>query len=127
MNRHENPNRFTSLMRWLARLGSLVSVVLLLLFLIGEPPSPGQLTFAEWMGLFFFPFGVMVGMLLGWRRETLGGAVTLLSLLGFYMVMYSERGQFPGGLWFALFALPGLIFLACGLRSKRQSKQLKIV
>lgn len=125
MNRQQKADKLTVVMRWLARMGSLVSVVLLLLFLFGEGLSPVQLTFAEWVGLLFFPVGVTVGMLLGWRWETLGGAITLLSLLGFYMVLYSDKGRFPEGFWFALFALPGLIFLVCGLRSKQQAHPMK--
>jgi hypothetical protein len=103
-------------LRWVARLSSLVSMALLL-FLFGEGINPSQLTASEVLGLLFFPFGVVVGLLLGWRWETLGGAVTLLSLLAFYKVMYAANGRFPEGIWFALFALPGLLFLYCGLCS----------
>ena len=125
MNRQQNPNLFTLTMRWLARLGSLISVVVLLLFLFGEGITFSELTFAEWVGLLFFPVGVTVGMLMAWRWETLGGSVTILSLLCFYTVMYSEIGRFPEGIWFALFSLPGLIFLICGLRSSDSTGQIK--
>jgi hypothetical protein len=124
MDRQQSANGLTIVMRWLARLGSLISVVLLLLFLFGEGFTPSELTFAEWIGLLFFPGGVTVGMLLAWRWETLGGVITLLSLLGFYMVLYSDKGRFPEGFWFALFALPGLIFLICGLRSRKQTHSM---
>lgn len=125
MNRQEISRRFVVILRWLARAGSLVSVAFLLLFLFGQEMAPGQLTFAEWLGLLFFPFGVTVGMLLAWRWETLGGAITILSLLAFYKVMYSERGRFPEGIWFLLFALPGLIFLYCGLRNNNKQNYLR--
>ena len=124
MNKQQNTNLFAVVMRWLARLGSLVSVTVLLLFIFGEGLDPSRITFVEWVGLLFFPFGVMAGMLLAWRWETFGGALTLFSLLGFYMVMYSDRGQLPGGIWFALFSLPGLIFLICGLRSNESNKPI---
>lgn len=118
MNRQELSKRVVVVLRWVARLGSLFSIALLALFLFGEEMNPSQLTSAEILGLLFFPFGVTVGMLLGWRWETLGGTVTVLSLLAFYKVMYAASGRFPDGIWFALFALPGLLFLYCGLRSR---------
>ena len=112
-------------LRWLARVGSLVSVFFLLIFLFGEEMSLSQLSFAEGVGLLFFPIGVTVGMLLAWHWETAGGAVTVLSLLFFYSVMYADRGYFPEGIWFMLFALPGLIFLYCGLRSSNSPRYFR--
>ncbi|MCB9008784.1 MAG: hypothetical protein H6656_15695 [Ardenticatenaceae bacterium] len=34
--------------------------------------------------------------------------MTVLSLLAFYGVMYSDRGYFPEGIWFMLFAPAGV-------------------
>jgi hypothetical protein len=126
MNRLHKSKQLISILRWLARLGSLVSVVLLLLFLFGEGLHPSQLTLTEVVGLLFFPIGVMVGMLLGWRWETPGGAVTVLSLLAFYKVMYAASGRFPEGIWFALFALPGLLFLYCGLCNRQPTHKMRM-
>ncbi len=127
MNRQELSRRIVIVLRWLARLGSLFSVALLALFLFGEEINPGELTAAEILGLFFFPFGITVGMLLGWRWETLGGTVTVLSLLAFYKVLYAANGRFPEGIWFALFALPGLLFLYCGLHNHNTNHTPRIV
>ena len=68
------PNRFITLLRWLARLSSLVSLAFLLLFFFGEEMTFAQLTSSEILGLLFFPIGITVGMLLGWRWEVLGAA-----------------------------------------------------
>ena len=120
------PNRFITLLRWLARLSSLVSLAFLLLFFFGEEMTFAQLTSSEILGLLFFPIGITVGMLLGWRWEVLGGCLTVLSLLAFYKVMYAANGRFPEGIWFSLFAFPGLIFLFCGLCNKKApTTQLK--
>lgn len=125
MNRPQKSSGLTLILRWLARLGSLVSVAFLLLFLFGEEMNLSEISFVEGIGLFFFPFGITVGMLLAWRWETLGGAITVLSLLAFYGVMYADRGTFPDGIWFMLFALPGLMFLYCGLRSSNSTRYLR--
>ncbi|WP_420643585.1 DUF7670 domain-containing protein [Candidatus Leptofilum sp.] len=114
------------IVRWLARLGSLASLGLLLLFFFGEEMNLAQLTTTEIWGLIFFPLGITVGMLLGWRWEILGGSVTVLSLLAFYKVMYAANGRFPTGIWFYIFALPGLLFLYCGLCERRPRQQMRM-
>jgi hypothetical protein len=75
--------------RWLPRVTSLVSVGILLLFIIGEGSGPNPITAREWVGLFFFPFGVVVGMLVAWRREVLGSLVSIGSLACFTLCSVS--------------------------------------
>jgi hypothetical protein len=78
-------------------------------FVLGEPGTP---TPREMVALACFPLGVVVGMLLGWWRELIGGGVTAASLLMFYAWMWLAGGRFPTGPYFLLFASPGLLFLA---------------
>lgn len=47
---------------WLARAMSLVSIALLALFLTGDGLKLDTVTGREWIGLLFFPFGMVVGM-----------------------------------------------------------------
>jgi hypothetical protein len=95
--------------RWAARLFSIVSAALLAAFLFGGFGAP---TPSEAVGLALFPGGVALGMAIGWRREGLGGAVTVASLAAFYVWMTILDGHPPRGPYFALFAAPGLLFLA---------------
>ena len=99
------------ILKWTARISSVFSLALLAMFLFGEPgaPTPG-----EWVALAFFPGGVALGMIAGWSRELIGGAVAVGSLAAFYVVMFALRGQAPAGPYFALFAAPGFLFLAAG-------------
>ena len=122
----QKSKRNVMIARWLARVGSVASLGLMLLIFLGEEMKPDQLTATEIWGLLFFPVGITVGMLLGWRWEVLGGSVTVLSLLAFYKVMYAANGRFPDGIWFLLFALPGLLFLYCGLSKPRPLKIVRI-
>lgn len=46
--------------RWFARAASVLSIGLLLLFFIGEGFSPRVIATREWIGLLFFPFGVLL-------------------------------------------------------------------
>ena len=104
---------------WFARVASVVSVGTILLFMIGEGFKPLKITFTEWIGLLFFPFGISLGMILAWWKERLGGIVTIGSFLMFYTVNYLISGRFPSGWAFLLFALPGILFLASSYQKRK--------
>ena len=113
------PNRGprpVKVLRMLARAASVLSLALLVMFAFsgGNWPSP-----REWLMIAFFPVGVAAGMVLAWRHEVLGGAVTIASLVGFYAIAWSADASRPLGPWFVVFALPGLLLLACGLLTPR--------
>jgi hypothetical protein len=100
--------------RWIARIWSIASVGFILLIAVGEllyPHAPPPSTFRDLVGLFFFPFGTCVGMILAWRWEGVGGGVTVASLLAFYGLLRVIDGRFPRGPYFALVAMPGALFL----------------
>ncbi len=99
------------LIRWIARIWSIASGGLLLLFFIGEGFNPAQITAAQWLLLAFFPVGVLAGMVVGWFKEGLGGTITLCSLLLFYFCETLSRGSPPAGWAFVLIAAPGVLFL----------------
>jgi hypothetical protein len=107
------------LLAWAARLLSLASTGLLLAFAFGghEPGTPNA---REWVLLAAFPIGVVAGMLVGWWRALAGGLLGLASLGAFY-VMAGAWGRFPTGPYFAIFALPCVLFLASGLLARRRA------
>ena len=104
---------------WSARATSVVSVGLLLLFFIGEGFDPSGVTPRQWVGLIFFPLGVVAGMAVAWWREGVGGLVTVGSLLGFYVWHVLAGGWVPRGFIFVVFALPGFLFLLHALLARR--------
>ena len=106
------------MLRWTARLTSLASLGVQTLFLIGEGFDPMKLQAREWALAVFFPFGLLFGLILGWRREWLGGTITVGSLVGFYAMNLALSGRFPGGAAFAVLTLPGALFLASALASR---------
>jgi hypothetical protein len=100
--------------RWIARVWSIASVGFVLLIVVGElayPHAPPPSAFRDLVGLFFFPFGTCVGMILAWRWEGVGGGMTVGSMLAFYAVLRVIDGRFPRGPYFALVAAPGVLFL----------------
>jgi len=104
-------------LRWLARGTSAVSIGVLLLFFGGFQPS--QVRPREWIGLMFFPLGVVLGMLISWKRELVGSLVSLASLAMFYL-LYGVilTGRLLGGWAFPLFTAPAFLFLAAWFSGK---------
>ena len=97
--------------RWIARIWSLASVGLLLFFLSGEDFHPAQRTAPEWSSLLFFPTGVTFGLVVAWRWEALGGAITLVSLAAFYAAEGLLGHGMPLGSPFVAPIIPALLFL----------------
>lgn len=98
------------ILRWSARVTGLLLVAMVLLFAIGEgvpnisrQPVPVQLG--------FFAMGLMlVGFLVGWRWEGVGGGLALAGFATFLAVELATNGRPPGGAipWFVV---PGLLYL----------------
>jgi hypothetical protein len=82
---------------------------------IFRQPTPVQLEFAA-MGL------MLLGMVIGWVRQGLGGLLVLLGLAAFNTVELTVNGR-PALGAFPLFAVPGALFLLSALL-RRRSKQL---
>jgi hypothetical protein len=111
-----------SVVRWTARILTIVSIGLVLLFIVGEGFNPTKIKPREWLGLLFFPVGISVGMILAWWKEGLGGSITVGSLCMFYMIDFATTNRFPNGwAWFA-FAAPGFLFILCWYLMRRTSK-----
>ena len=113
--------------RWIARLLSLFSAVVLSLFVVGEPFPVSKITAAQWLGFAMFPVGVVIGFIVAWRREGLGGAITIGSLLAFYSVfVFLLNGNLKQGLGFILFAFPGLLFVISWLMRRAHNQERPI-
>jgi hypothetical protein len=96
----------------LARVSSIASITLLILIFMNDAFNPSDISRNEWAGLAFFPIGVVIGMIIAWWKEGVGSAVTVGSLVGFYLVYGYLLRNHVGGLAFIAFASPGFLFLA---------------
>lgn len=108
--------RLVAVLRWVARIWSIASVGLLCAFLFGEGLPP--LTVKAML----FPFGVMLGLILAWCFERIGGLLAVVCMLLFYMLEYLGNDRFPKGYAFMLISAPSVIFLCCGFLRARQMK-----
>ena len=107
----------------LARVGSIASITLLLMLFAGEGLHPTEVAPRQWVGLFFFPLGVMAGMAIAWWKEGLGAAITLGSLVAFYLVYGYLMRYHIGGWAFIIFASPSFLFLLHWLFSSADNKR----
>lgn len=98
-------------LEWIARAASIASIALLVMIFLGDAFHPSQISFQEWAGLIFFPIGVVAGMIIAWRKEAMGGFVTVASLVCFYLVYGYLLRNHIGGWFFLAFAAPGFLFL----------------
>lgn len=98
------------IVHWIARIWSLLSIIVLSLpTIIAGPYWLQASTFREIVGHICF-LGIFLGLVLAWRWELLGASMILSGLLVFYIVMFIT-GRFPVGLYLILISVPGLLFL----------------
>ncbi len=105
----------SNIIRCVARVLSIVSIGILLLFFIGEGFNPMQLSVRDCILFLFFPLGITIGMILAWRWEMLGGIIAFVSLLSFYASHFIMSNKFPPGPYFLIFSLPGILFMLYGM------------
>jgi len=100
--------------RWAARAWSLLSLIAVLIFAVGEgfarqgPGSAAQ----GWVSLALFPFGVCLGLALAWFREGFGGILALACLVAFYGWNLLRLGHLPSSPIFLLVGAPSILFIA---------------
>jgi hypothetical protein len=116
--------KFISVLGWIARGWSLLSLFILFLFIVGEGFSLSRIAPREWVGMCFFPIGVMAGFIIAWRRKIIGGSISIISLVIFYFYMLSLSGLFPKGFAFYVISAPGLLFLICGLLTRYYERKI---
>lgn len=105
------PSTMAGVARWSGRILSLLSIGLISLFVIGEPPWLWRLSEFEALLLLCFPITVVVGLIVAWWREGVGALVAVLGVVAFYVVHLSGSGEWPRGPWFFLFASPAAFSL----------------
>lgn len=108
--------------RWTARVLAAVLVGLVLVIFIGVTLDGGfhplRLKGVEPLQMAFF-WTACVGMVVAWRWELAGGALSLGAMALFFAVEFAVRGGLPRGLLLYLMPLPGTLFLLRALISAR--------
>jgi hypothetical protein len=118
-----NP-RFIAILRWIGRIWGLGLLALAIIMIVTpDPYAQADIAFAEYLIPAFLVGGAVVGSLVAWRWEGLGGAMVvggwLAAILWDHVVydrwlpisMVATTGLF--------FATPGLLFLLCWFLSRQ--------
>jgi len=108
-------NTLRPTVKWAARLAGAVSIGILALFVVSHAGA-GEMKpdVFEIVGLLCFPFGVMSGLALSFRLDTIGGMTAIASCAAFYVWHFNRSGDFPNGIYFLLFTSPAILFLISG-------------
>ncbi|MBN1851948.1 MAG: hypothetical protein JW829_04460 [Pirellulales bacterium] len=112
-------NRPYNVVRWAARISALLLIGFVAMFVIGEgPPNPFNQPVAVNLELAAMA-GVLIGLAIGWWKDCLGAIMTFMGLIAFCAVELSTNGN-PPGPSFALFAIPGILYLIASWGSWRE-------
>jgi hypothetical protein len=109
---------FAGITRWLARATAAAIVALVLTFVVSDgAPNP----FAQPLPVCIELFAMLVmllGMLIGWRWEPIGGTAILAGFTALNIVELTFRHRLAGGA-FPVFAVPGLLYVASAALRRR--------
>jgi hypothetical protein len=113
---------FEAGIRWTARLLSALLVGLVLVMFIGVTLDGGfhplKLKGVEPIQMILF-WTACIGMVVAWRWQVIGGALSLGGMILFFAVEFAVNGRLPRGLVLHLMMLPGILFLLSGFLSRR--------
>jgi hypothetical protein len=126
MNNLKNKILLITILRWIARIWSIASIAFLSFMLIASIVGAGEenggfASSREVVQFLFFPLGILIGMIIAWKWEGLGGIITTGSIIVFHV--FRPDLIFEG--MFDVLAVPGLLFLACWLLSRGQQLETK--
>ena len=114
--------RIILIIRWVARVLAAMMAAFMAFMFVGNAATDGvgplfEMTLREALMMAAFMV-VFVGLILGWKREKLGGWLVVGGMALFYVLDFAFSGTFPRGPFFPLIALPGILFLLAGYTRK---------
>ncbi len=107
-------------LRWLARIWGSAIAAFVLFFLIMDLLSGGTangISSDEMLTFICFPLSPIVGFILAWKWEFLGGVIVLLGMIGLSVLRTDLITGYP---LIAAVLIPGLIFIWLGWPFKSQ-------
>ena len=101
---------------WIARIWGSLSLLFLIYMLgghlidalSGSEKAFGFQSTKELVSFILFPISTIIGLAVSWKREALGGTITLVGIIGFHIVMPDLRTD----LLVNALAFPGLLYLS---------------
>ena len=127
MNRLKANPRLVTVLRWTARVWSLVLLATaVLMFIFPDPAETEPIATGDAIVLGMWGLSV-IGLLLGWRWERLGAVVVIAGVVGNAVGFRIVKGDWYPNLNYViipliLFVLPAVAFLACRAASPLKRK-----
>lgn len=115
--------KYLKTLRKIARIWAFIVLIFIFLFILGHilEPDGGLPTILEAVSFLFFPLGAIVGLIISFRREFLGGSIAFFSFILFHFYFWIISGSFfkfflnP---YIDIIIAPAIIFIFCGLTAK---------
>ncbi|MCX5973544.1 MAG: hypothetical protein NTU59_02480 [Coprothermobacterota bacterium] len=117
------------ILRWIARIWSLVVlVVALLIVILPDRYAVYPVPLSDWVLLSFYWIAIL-GLLIAWRWEALGGALAIAAVFGRSVAFYFIRGVWPFDLssmsiLAVVFVLLGILYLVCWRMSRHHHSEV---
>lgn len=120
--------QFASIVRWIARIWATLSLAFLLFMvgahiigaLSGAEDSNGFNSTSEMLSFLFFPVSTMIGLIVAWKWDGLGGVITIIGIISFHVI----RPDLIFNLMIDGLAAPGLLFIIYWLISRGLNKTI---
>ena len=123
MSAHAVLSHSRPIVRWAARVTSLLLFGLVVFIFVGQGGPPNLLFQPTSVQIEFIALGLMMlGLVVGWLREGLGGVLVLVGLAAFNAVEFVVNGQ-PARGAFPLFVVPGILFLLSAWLGRRDRRR----
>lgn len=123
MEKAKKQNMLIFIIRWIFRLASIGFAVLFIFFFIGEGAisNLADLGISEILLLVFIPLIFVIGIIVAFSREALGGIIMVLGVIGFNVVDMISSNGFSGVIEFWYLLIPGAVFIILGSITKRKA------
>ncbi|MDT3739111.1 MAG: hypothetical protein RO257_06360 [Candidatus Kapabacteria bacterium] len=97
--------------QWIARSFSILAIFVILIFVVGEGFNPFKFTSEELLLSIFFPVFTLIGLIVAWKYELIGGLISVAGLVLFYIFHQIISQDFPEGWAFLVFTAPAFLFI----------------
>ncbi len=115
--------KFISILRIIAKILSLLSILFLLGTIFGSIFSPEEggegFKTIELIASIFFPIGVLMGLILSWKKEKVGAIISIASMCIFYLLIIVPRSAWRMLPFTFVLILPSVLFLISSCFSRK--------
>ncbi len=124
MRVNKGNSALAAIMHWAARVCGIAVAGFVIVFFIGEGNISQMMRVSalEIAMLACIPLLLVVGIIVAWKKELIGGIIIMASVLAFIVLQVISSGYFSGLMIFASMMIPGLLFIISDYLSKMEQR-----